>query len=131
MRQGGCLCGAVRYEVEGEPRVVVHCHCRMCQKSAGAAFITWATFPVSALRYTRGAPCSHRSSERALRAFCGACGTQLAFRVDGENVLDVTVASFDRPDDLVPVANIWTSSRRAFLHGFDERLENVEGDWPD
>ncbi len=131
MREGGCLCGEVRYTVEGEPRVVVHCHCRMCQKAAGAAFLTWATFPVSALRYTRGQPASYRSSVRALREFCGACGSQLVFRVEAEDGLDITVASLDRPDDLTPAANIWTTSRRAFMHGFDAGLDDVEGDWPD
>jgi len=131
MREGGCLCGAVRYRVEGEPRVVVHCHCRMCQKSSGAAFLTWATFAAPALRYTRGEPKSFHSSDHAVREFCGACGSQLVFRSDGKDSLDVTVGSFDAPDAFQPVGNIWVASRRAWMHGFDARLEDVEGDWPE
>ena len=36
-RTGGCLCGAVRYESEGEPFFALQCHCRDCQRSSGTA----------------------------------------------------------------------------------------------
>jgi len=42
--RGGCLCGATRYEGIGEPYNVTHCHCEDCRKSAGAPFVTWASF---------------------------------------------------------------------------------------
>ena len=129
-REGGCLCGAARYAVEGEPQETVNCHCRMCQKASGAAFITWATFAKEALRYTRGSPAHYRSSEGARREFCGNCGSQLVFRGDASDTLDVSVASLDEPDSIAPVANTWTVSRRAWLHGFDERLTDLEGEWP-
>ena len=38
---GGCLCGAVRYEIDGAGGGVSHCHCGMCRKASGAAFVTW------------------------------------------------------------------------------------------
>jgi hypothetical protein len=129
-REGGCLCGALRYTVKGEPQETVNCHCRMCQQAAGAAFITWATFPKAALSYTKGSPAHYRSSETAQREFCGSCGSQIVFRGDQSDTLDVTVASLDEPDSIAPVANTWTISRRAWLHGFDERLTDLEGEWP-
>lgn len=42
--QGGCLCGAVRYEATGRPHNVTHCHCADCRRSSGAAFVRWASF---------------------------------------------------------------------------------------
>ena len=36
--EGGCLCGAVRYESNSEPAVTAICHCKHCQKQAGSAF---------------------------------------------------------------------------------------------
>jgi hypothetical protein len=130
-REGGCLCGAVRYAVEGEPRETVHCHCRMCQKAGGAGFLTWATFlPQTSLAYTKGSPTIYRSSEHAQRELCGTCGSQLAFRGDRLDSIDVTAGTLDDPDSINPIANTWVSSRRAWLHGFDSALPNIEGEWP-
>jgi len=40
-RTGGCSCGAVRYRVGMPPLWVAHCHCSMCRRAQGAAFVTW------------------------------------------------------------------------------------------
>ena len=39
-RTGGCLCGAVRYEIEGEPQMTAVCHCTHCQRQSGGVFST-------------------------------------------------------------------------------------------
>jgi hypothetical protein len=131
-RTGGCLCGAVRYAVEGEPRETVHCHCRICQKSSGAAFITWATFAKSSFDYL---PLGnklgmHRSSKYATREFCPACGSQLVFRGDWDSTLDVAVGTLDEPDSVTPTANTWVTARRAWMHGFDRNLADLDGEFP-
>ncbi|WEK49315.1 MAG: hypothetical protein P0Y66_16455 [Candidatus Kaistia colombiensis] len=46
---GGCLCGRIHYTIDRSPRIVCHCHCRMCQLAGGALFLTWATFDASRL----------------------------------------------------------------------------------
>ena len=51
---GGCACGAVRFEVLGRRMVVADCHCRMCQRAVGAAFVTWASIRAERLRILRG-----------------------------------------------------------------------------
>ncbi len=48
---GGCMCGAVRYVGTGKPYNVTHCHCLDCRRSAGAAFVTWASFPKRDFRF--------------------------------------------------------------------------------
>lgn len=131
---GGCLCGAVRYRLSRISTDVAHCHCRICQRSSGAAFLTWATVPRAELEIT-GEPAWYRSSPAARRGFCPSCGTQLFFAFDADAVttrpdvpgdpaadIDVTVASLDRPDAFVPTRNIWVGTRRAFAHGFDATL---------
>lgn len=131
---GGCLCGRLRYRVARVSTDVAHCHCRICQRASGAAFVTWATVPREDLE-VMGEPTWFRSSPAARRGFCSACGTQLFFAFDADagttrpdvpddasTTIDVTVASLDAPDAFVPTRNIWVGTRRAFLHGFDDAL---------
>jgi hypothetical protein len=127
---GGCLCGAVRYSITAEPIDSAHCHCRICQRSAGAAFLTWATLPASGFAYTHGTALAYRSSDKAVREFCEACGTQLVFRADDGGTIDVTIASLDAPDGVKIDGNIWTGSRRAWCHGFDADLPDHPGEMP-
>ena len=113
---GGCFCGAVRYEIRGEPSVVAHCHCTMCRRTAGAPFVTWATYARAALRFVAGSPAELRSSPPVTRTFCGSCGTPLTFATTEEpDGIDVTVASMDRPEAVPPGAHIWTDSALPWL----------------
>lgn len=41
---GGCLCGAVRYQISGTPVVVARCHCEECQKVSGAGHTVGVMF---------------------------------------------------------------------------------------
>lgn len=114
--EGGCACGALRYEVQGEELDIGDCHCRMCQRAVGAGFVTWAT--VSARRVTwRGQAQWWRSSAQAERGFCARCGTSLFFRaIPAGDTLDITVASFDAAAKLAPTFAIWTASRLPWVH---------------
>ena len=120
-REGGCLCGKIRYRVEGPPNNVTNCHCRQCQMAAGAAFVTWAEFPAEAVAWLAGVPVWYRSSDRAERGFCPACGTTLTFRYLDGDALDVAAVTLDDPDALPPEDELWTASQRAWVPG-DERL---------
>jgi hypothetical protein len=75
---GGCLCGTVRYEGIGEPYNVTHCHCEDCRKSAGAPFVTWASFRRSDFQFTKRKPVEIAWAGR-VRSFCAACGSALTF----------------------------------------------------
>ena len=52
---GGCLCGALRYEAEGEPLFTGHCYCTDCQKASGSGFIPFMGFTAGAVRFTGAA----------------------------------------------------------------------------
>jgi hypothetical protein len=127
-REGGCLCGAIRYRVEGEPLDAGYCHCRMCQRSAGAPVLAWATFKVEQVEVLEGVPLRYRSSPEAQRAFCGACGTQLWFVTSKAPLLiDVTLASLDDPASIVPEYHIWTASRIPWLDTSDHLPRHQDG----
>ena len=52
---GGCHCGAIRYEAEGEPLTHALCHCTDCRRHAGAPMVGWTMYPLDAVKVTRGA----------------------------------------------------------------------------
>ena len=76
---GSCLCGGIRYEINGPLGSVVNCHCAMCRKATGAAFRTRAAVPASAFRWTRGEDlvARYESSPGNIRTFCRVCGSTL------------------------------------------------------
>ncbi len=88
---GGCLCGAVRYEVKEEPYFVGYCHCDMCKRAFGGPFGVFVCFHQQAFTFIRGAPTLYQSSSFAKRGFCAQCGTPLLMLIlegtpEGESV---------------------------------------------
>ncbi len=110
--KGGCLCGAVRYQI-AEPLVDAgYCHCRLCQRSSGAPVLAWLTVLVDSFAYLQGDPAIYQSSLQSQREFCRNCGTQLIFRQSHHpRTLDVTLASLDDPSLVQPEYHIWHQSR--------------------
>ncbi|SFM39125.1 GFA family protein [Halopseudomonas yangmingensis] len=114
---GHCLCGAIGFEVKGEPNVVAVCHCRDCQRSAGAPMVSWAMFPESALRITKGQPKTINSSGTAMRSFCADCGSGLFYRNEAvlPGIVDVQTATLDNPEALPPAMQIQTAERLEWM----------------
>ncbi len=83
---GGCLCGAVRFEVSAPASDLYHCHCSMCRKMHGTAFATYAVIARSAMALTRGEDnlSSFKSSPGVNRSFCRTCGCQIMIDVADE-----------------------------------------------
>ncbi len=119
---GGCLCGAVRYLARSDPIRVVSCHCGVCRRASGAAFMTFVHFPVGAFAWTGREPQRYRSSSEAERGFCPICGSTLSMH---EAVLadrvQVSLGSLDRPDLVRPDDHVWTASQLPWLELVDER----------
>jgi hypothetical protein len=109
-REGGCLCGAVRFRTEGEPVNVRICHCRNCQKATGSPFFARALFDQGALTI-EGDTARYASSELLDRVFCTTCGTRLfAWRKVG-TMAGVALAAFDDRNAFVPTAHMWVSEK--------------------
>jgi hypothetical protein len=126
--EGGCLCGRVRYRIDGAPRDAGYCHCRMCQRAAGAPVVAWLTMDSAGFAWSAGAPAVYRSSAAAERLFCPRCGTQLGFReIAAPGLLDVTLASLDDPAAVPPDHHIWISSQIAWLEIADDLPRHLEG----
>jgi hypothetical protein len=117
--EGGCQCGAVRYQVRGRPFHATVCHCSICRRTSGAPMVAWFSVRPDELQVVRGAPARFRSSAQAWRSFCGACGTALTFQQDGLDEVDVTTCSLDTPEAVPPEDHTWVRSRVAWSQHLD------------
>lgn len=98
---GGCLCDAIRYEID---RVfdVVYCHCTRCRRTTGAPVLVCANVERDAFRLTRGAPRAFRSSDEGDRCFCATCGSALYFAARDGRYVSVHVGTLDDPEQAPP-----------------------------
>jgi hypothetical protein len=112
VRTGGCSCGAVRYEVRGEPVKVGLCHCTDCRKETGSMFLPYADWWLKDFSVTG----EYRTYEG--RSFCPNCGTRLFHLGDGG--AEICMGSLDEaPTDLVPTREGWIKRREPWLHPVD------------
>lgn len=110
--RGSCLCGAVQFRVLPPTLRCTHCHCTICQRTHGAAFVTWVG--TAEMGVTIDAAHLHwdRSSAEAERGFCAICGSTLFFRSrrwPGE--LHIVRAHFSGGIDREPQAHAYYDSR--------------------
>lgn len=114
---GRCQCGAVKYKLTENPLWVAVCHCRDCQRSAGAPMIVWAMLPESGVTLLSGAPKIINSSGAAMRSFCPECGTGLFYR-NAEmlpGMIDVQATTLDNPNALPPTVQIQTAEQQSWV----------------
>lgn len=131
LHQGGCQCGAVRYQFHAPLRDIAHCHCSVCRRSTGGILVTWITVPLAAFTWLRGEPACFASSPTCQRYFCPSCGAHLAlFTTLSPQTLDVTIATLDKPELAAADRHIWTQSRLPWLevdpHLPQERQEHID-----
>ena len=127
---GGCLCGAVRYRVEGTPDSAVLCHCVMCRRASGAPAVAWITVPADRFAYVAGKAAAYASSDHGRREFCSRCGSPLVFRSSHRPAeIDVTVGTLDRPEAFRPSRHIFVASRLPWLR-LDQDLPEHAGFTP-
>jgi len=113
---GGCLCGAIRYRVTGQPEATSLCHCFSCRRSTGGPSLAWAIFPERSVTITDGELAEHPSSPGVYRGFCARCGTSLTYRRDNRpGLFDVTTASLDDPEAFPPAKEIWVEEKLSWM----------------
>jgi len=120
--EGGCYCGAVRYQIVGPPAWSGHCHCRSCQLALGGAFVTWAKIAAEDFSVTKGRVKICEKSPGIKRGFCGDCGTTLTYAAEQEvEGQDWTAAAWfsattlDDPSILEPKTHVFTSHQQPWV----------------
>jgi hypothetical protein len=113
---GGCVCGAVRYELTAEPVLMLKCHCRDCQHITGSGFAPAFLVPADAFRLTHGelryhpTPSMRRGKHK--RGFCPECGSRITggeFETGESPFVGVLAGSLDDPTLFQPRMDIFVS----------------------
>jgi hypothetical protein len=116
---GGCLCGAIRYEYDGEIGSAGYCHCADCRRISGSAFGVSLRVKAAGFRIVKGAPKGFTkpgdSSRPVTRYFCPDCGSPLFTEppLHPETVF-IKAGSLDDPTIVTPDRQAWTRSRVAW-----------------
>jgi hypothetical protein len=120
---GACLCRGVEFRVELPSKWVAHCHCTMCRRAHGAAFVTWVGMDDRRVQVEDrdGLLRWYKSSPEAERGFCSRCGSTLFFRSSkwpGE--LHIVLANFIDDVDRVPQAHVFFDTHVGWFQVADE-----------
>ena len=126
---GGCLCGAVRYEVAGRLRPVVLCHCTQCRRSTGHFMAATAArqrdFHLrrdDELRW-------YASSDSARRAFCGRCGSTLFWQGNGRDYISIAAGTLDGATGLPSACHIHVADKGDYYSIDDGLPQSADGNF--
>jgi hypothetical protein len=109
-----------------------HCHCSMCRRNHGAAYVTWLAVARAQISIDSGADALRRyeSSDHGSRSFCGRCGSAL-FCVSTRHpeIVDIPLGNMDGPIDRVPEVHIYFDDRASWTIAADglPRLGGASG----
>ena len=115
---GGCACGAIQYQCNADPVLMLNCHCRDCQQAGGSAYAAIVAVPKTAVEM-RGEPRYHKivgkGGKAVERGFCPSCGSQLALKLERlPDILGLHAGSLDDPSVYRPAMDVFTSSAQSW-----------------
>ena len=123
---GGCLCGAVRYEVRGPLRDVVNCHCGMCRRQHGNFGPHSKARKVNITVTNDTGLAWYRTSGAARRGFCRECGSSLFWEPFELDATGIIAGSLDVPTGLKTIGHIFVGDKADFYEITDD-LPQFEG----
>ncbi|MEP3246122.1 MAG: GFA family protein [Sneathiella sp.] len=114
VQTGGCLCGAVQFEVSGPFRDIIMCHCSMCQQASGHHAAATAA-PSSAFLFKKQTGLTwYRSSSHAERGFCRKCGSSLLWKMEGRDDISIFVGCLAGPVNLPVSMHVFTGEKKDY-----------------
>ncbi|MET3896685.1 hypothetical protein ABIB57_000609 [Devosia sp. UYZn731] len=126
MHKGSCLCGAIRFEVEGELSPPTACHCTKCRKHTGH-FEAGTDVPRSAVTMTGEDKLTwFQSSEIVRRGFCSVCGSSLFFDVIPADRLGISMGVFDTPTNTKLSMHIFVADKGDYYDIADGLPQNQQ-----
>ncbi len=104
---GGCLCGAVRYQVTGPLRSVINCHCSQCRRTSGHFVAATAAQRDNLILTVKNGLSWYQSSASAQRGFCKICGSSLFWQGLDKPYIAIMAGTLDQPTQLQSIAHIF------------------------
>lgn len=126
MKTGGCLCGAVRFEVREPFSTAGYCHCTRCQRRTGTGSSVNGLVAASAVAVVAGADAigTWQPPDGFPKSFCARCGAHLFSGVPGgPGHVAVRFGALDDEPGIEPAWRMWTSSAPAWSPVPDDGLE--------
>lgn len=123
--KGACLCGQVQFTVKLPAKWCAHCHCTRCQRSHGAAFVTWFGVNKDHFSLDKGEQLLRwvSSSKKSEYGFCINCGSSMLFRsTKWENEIHITLANISMDIGLKPQAHVYFDTHVDWFN-IDDSLE--------
>ncbi len=127
---GACLCGEVRFAIELPTLFCGHCHCTMCQRNHGAAYVTWFGIARERLALEKGEELltRHASSDHGTRTFCSRCGTSLFCENESHpEHIDIPLANMEGEIDRGPDLHFFFDSAKNWV-ALDDGLPRLGGE---
>ncbi len=126
-RTGGCLCGAVRYRVDGPMKQVIACHCGMCRRQTSHLLAFTAAWRDQTTIEGTDALAWYRSGDHSRRGFCGHCGSALFFETDGAEKISIAVGSLDDDSGFRLVAHLHVDDKGGYYGIADDAARWPQG----
>ncbi len=125
---GGCLCGAVRYEVRGPLRPVVYCHCTQCRRTSGHFSASTATRLDNLILSESKGLRWYQSSPMARRGFCRDCGSSLFWEPTSGDRVSIAAGTLDSPTGLNAAAHVFVGDTGNYYTVSDGLSQRTNGD---
>jgi len=109
--KGSCICGSVKYEIHGDLRDVIACHCDQCRKSSGHFTAATATKPENLKLLSDKNLIWYRSTPTAQMGFCSHCGSTLFWKPDSGDRISIYVGTIDGQTGLRLTTHIYTEEK--------------------
>lgn len=127
MRSGGCLCGAVRYEVRGALRPIIMCHCTQCRRMTGHFMAATAARHADFRVVTDGGLKWFAASQEAQRGFCAHCGSTLFWQGVGRDYLSIAAGTLDDSSGLEVAGHIFVADKGSYYEIDDGTPQVMQG----
>lgn len=116
--KGSCLCGQIKYQIEGEHTAFYHCHCTRCRKASGTGHASNMRIVAPGIQWLSGASLINSfkvpDAERFRNDFCSNCGSPLPREFPNHGYISLPAGTLDMEPGCEPQARIFTNSQAAW-----------------